>query len=302
MKRPCVATATALLLVGWWSPSPAEEMHDVAREGNIKRLQRLLREDPGRASARDKWGRTPLHAVAQRTYARSEKALMNMLTCAKLLIMAGAEVDSKDRSSYTPLHLACQSGNASVAKLLLGHKASLGARTKYGRTPLHCAASGGDLQIMEMLLAKKADVNARDNSGETPLHRTRSGDAVAFLAKKGANVNAKDQTGETPLHTVYSAEAVGVLIDRKANTNARDSMGYTPLHRAVSSGKAEIVEMLLTKGAEHSPEDVGGRTPLTIARQRVEMRKKDQAPDDFDVRRIAELEKCIGALCRHGAE
>jgi ankyrin repeat protein len=45
----------------------------------------------------------------------------------------------------------------------------------------------------------------------------------------------------------------------------RDEDGRIPLHLAAKNGSYEIVQLLLTKGAEVTIEDNGGLTPLHLA-------------------------------------
>ncbi|PYM16023.1 MAG: hypothetical protein DME18_02685, partial [Verrucomicrobia bacterium] len=44
---------------------------------------------------------------------------------AKVLLAKGAEVNAKDASNATPLHLAVEKGFGAMAKLLIEHKADL---------------------------------------------------------------------------------------------------------------------------------------------------------------------------------
>jgi ankyrin repeat protein len=46
--------------------------------------------------------------------------------------------------------------------------------------------------------------------------------------------------------------------------NAKNNLGGTPLHEAAASGHKEIVEVLVTKGADVNA-NIGGWTPLHLA-------------------------------------
>jgi len=46
--------------------------------------------------------------------------------------------------------------------------------------------------------------------------------------------------------------------------NAKNNLGGTPLHEAAASGCKEIVELLVTKGADVNA-NIGGWTPLHLA-------------------------------------
>jgi ankyrin repeat protein len=56
-----------------------------------------------------------------------------------------------------------------MVKLLLANKADVNSKDRNGYTPLHNAAIDGQKEVVELLLANKADVNAKDNQGRTPL-------------------------------------------------------------------------------------------------------------------------------------
>lgn len=60
-------------------------------------------------------------------------------------------------------------------------------------------------------------------------------------------------------------EATRFLLDRGAGLDEVDSHGYTPLLRACSFGYAEIVELLLARGADPTVVTPAGRTTLMLA-------------------------------------
>jgi ankyrin repeat protein len=69
---------------------------------------------------------TALHFAAQNGHAE----------ICRLLITAGAPVNSKTRKQVTPLHLACQKGHAAAVKLLLKRRASPFNEDKKGENAL----------------------------------------------------------------------------------------------------------------------------------------------------------------------
>jgi ankyrin repeat protein len=67
---------------------------------------------------------------------------------------------------------AAMNGNIEVVKQHLVAGTDVNAKNKYGWTPLHNAAGlngHGHKEIVELLIANGADVNAKDNVGKTPL-------------------------------------------------------------------------------------------------------------------------------------
>ena len=81
-------------------------------------------------------------------------------------------------------------------------------------------------------------------------------------------VNAKGSGGQTPLHWAVNARRTDVverLLSKGADVNAKDTNGWTPLHVAALSGDREFVELLIAKGADLAARDDLGRTALGLA-------------------------------------
>uniref|UniRef100_A0ACD5T722 Uncharacterized protein n=1 Tax=Avena sativa TaxID=4498 RepID=A0ACD5T722_AVESA len=83
----------------------------------------------------------------------------------------------------------------------------------------------------------------------------------------GVDVNVVDGEGRTPLFWTVLSKNVGAakyLLDHGANQDKANHDGFSPLHQAVESGGAEMVELLLAKGAYFDPVTTCG-TPLHFA-------------------------------------
>ena len=72
---------------------------------------------------------------------------------------------------YTPLHilLSIDKPPFSLVKLLVENGANVNTKNDSGKTPLHLAAFWGHNEVAKYLIEKNADVNATTNKGRTAL-------------------------------------------------------------------------------------------------------------------------------------
>jgi hypothetical protein len=122
-----------------------------------------------------------------------------------------------------------------LAELLIRNGADVDGKDKHGNTfLLHYALFARTAQ-MEFLMTHGADVNAKDVEDErTALHR------VALLRESGK----EDRLIENYL------KAAEVLLNAGAEVDARDIRGNTPLHSAAFLGNLQMVELLISRGAD----------------------------------------------------
>jgi ankyrin repeat protein len=152
--------AVMLIALAWSSLAFCGEIHDAVRNGDLPRVQALLKDNPDLALSRDKVGRTALQWAA----------ILGFKEISQVLLDYKADINARDSGGTTPLLFAILQGYKDEVQLLLDNKADINAGNITGATPLQFAAGYNRKDIVELLLAYKADVNARDKAGRTPLY------------------------------------------------------------------------------------------------------------------------------------
>ena len=143
----------------------------------------------------------------------------------KLLLDAGADIESKDDSDRTPLCLAACRDNMDIANLLINAGADVNSKDNNDRTPLRWAACIDNINIVKLLLNAGADVNSKDNNNRTPLLeavQNNNMDIVKLLLDAGADVNSKDNNNRTPLLEAVqnnNMDIVKLLLDAGGDVN-----------------------------------------------------------------------------------
>jgi len=193
-------------------PAGAGEIHQAAQKGDLKSVERFLKENPELLNTGDLGeGRTPLHWAS----------LGGSVEVTSFLIRKGAQVHAKDTDGQEPLHCATKE---EVAKILIGRGGNVTARDNYGRIPLHYAAYYGNENMVRYFLGAGSPVNAVDEEGNTPLVlavRQGKKGAVGALIEKGAQVNLALKDGSTPLSIAKKKGYREIIVILEKN-NARD--------------------------------------------------------------------------------
>jgi ankyrin repeat protein len=168
-----------------------------------------------------------------------------------LLLDAGADPNSRDPDSLTPLHRA--TGNVSATQLLLARGADPNARAAGSQTPLMHAAGQGHDSALTILLRAGAEPDLATVIGNTALllaaDKGHTG-SIVRLAAGGARVNAQNNRGQTALMAAawHGDEAVvAALLDAGADPALKDRAGATALSLAERQGHARVARLIAQK-------------------------------------------------------
>jgi ankyrin repeat protein len=248
-------------------------------------------------------GRMPLYGIVRHTFSYGGKE-MGLLAKRKAKKKVGA--NSVELIGCTPLFYAIQLGHKDMAELLIAKGASIDLRDIAGYTPLFYAVQYGRKEIAELLISNGADVNAQDIGGYVLLnyatgsfkgyaarsfnqdidiikllfkHGAGTGseitDAVllndlegiqSLLARNPEQINVRDSlSNASVLHYAMlgrKKDLVEFLISHGADVNAKDDSNSTPLHTAAKIGQQDLVKLLIANRANTNARDSSGSTPL----------------------------------------
>lgn len=145
---------------------------------------------------------------------------------------------------------------------------------RLARTSLHQKALKGHIDVIVRWLDKGGDPDVRATNGQTLLHAAVHGgqfEIVRLLVAHGADVNAC--SNETPYHTYPSQtaayegrlEILDELVTRGADPTIQTENGCTLLHLALLNAHLAVMQYLLDRGADMEIAAGSGVTPLSSA-------------------------------------
>ncbi|XP_047322691.1 putative ankyrin repeat protein RF_0381 [Impatiens glandulifera] len=123
-------------------------------------------------------------------------------------------INSRDKHSRAPLHLASWAGQAQVVDYLCKNKADVGAAAMDDMGAIHFASQKGHLEVVRTLVSSGVSIKSANRKGMTALHYAVQGshlDLIKYLVKKGANATEKTKAGKTA-HDLAPNEQVGSFL------------------------------------------------------------------------------------------
>lgn len=175
----------------------------------------------------------------------------------KMLVKAGARINSISDSGATALMFAAQGGHMETAKILVVEgKANTDIYASNGETALSIAVSRGHFNTVELLAGRgnARNIPTTGNLTSTLMRAILREDmqVINSLLKANPNLEVKDKFGRSAL--IYAVERgnigiVTVLLNRGADPNTIDNKGISVLRYAKVLKHKQIFELLQTKGA-----------------------------------------------------
>ncbi len=176
-------------------------------------------------------------------------------------MLVNAHSDTGDSAVLIGLYY----GQRSIVDLLRARGASLNI--------FEAAAVGDAIRVAELLRESPGLVRSFSHDGWTALHLAAFFGSVAAahaLLAVGSDTGAWSRNGmhNQPLHAAVAGnhdEVVDLLITGGADVNTTYEQRTSPLHVAAQNGNALIARALLEAGASVNARQSDGKTPLAVA-------------------------------------
>ncbi|KAJ3525865.1 hypothetical protein NM208_g11454 [Fusarium decemcellulare] len=148
----------------------------------------------------------------------------NYSTIVQMLVNAGVDLNWRDKTNETALHVAARFGHDECARIIINgsdaQKADLEAtETTYAWTPLHVAAVDGKFNVAELLVEAGADITRLDSSGWTAReHAALRGHMD--IARLLATENDEEEPPSRPVETLQPTLSEMSSIDERRSNGA----------------------------------------------------------------------------------
>ncbi|KAF2897957.1 hypothetical protein ILUMI_08209 [Ignelater luminosus] len=255
-------------------------------------------------------GNTPLHLVVglqkKRSYKYSQKRQLHLLkekaeeslikmedpeielghqkriSVARFLISKGADVNTINLQSKTPIHYIFENELTDIVfeildnKLNTRYKINFNIKDELGNTALYYGIRKNIDCIKKIILKGKVMINQQNDEHETLLHlATELGqlETVKFLCQNGADSTLKNKWGCTALCIAVNKKDILILTEflKLENVlkiiNEIDEDGKTVVHRAVENNFKDGLIIILEHGGDIDRCDNNGDTALHLAVQ-----------------------------------
>jgi ankyrin repeat protein len=246
--------------------------------------------------------------------------LLGKASFVELLLSRGVEVDATGYYYGSSLQAAARTGQLEIVKTLLDKGANPNVIQGRWHTSLRAAIVGGQLEIVQLLLKHGADPklkhqterqsrnNMEDASSSTLQLALQEGHSEIARLLLETDPSVIDEEGSLQHPLIISCQkgdyamtelllevnaSVNVRGQKKADVASIEAQDASPLHAAISGGHINLVELLLSRGADINLliDECGCPTPLVVAVKTADLRMVRLLLDSG-----ADISKSPGAL------
>jgi ankyrin repeat protein len=177
----------------------------------------------------------------------------------------GLDLKSVDAEGNTAFNYAARSGNIPLLKSLIEKG------VKFNDNAMILASAGSrsgsnTLEVYQYLESLKIKPTAVSKTGQNALHaivrRPKQEEIVKYFLSKGVDINQADAEGNTPFMNAAASNAdvafITTLTPLVKNINQVNGKGVSALAMAVRGNSADVVSLLLAKGADYKVVDAAG--------------------------------------------
>lgn len=210
--------------------------------------------------------------------------------------LAVAQIESKDsKDEVAPLMMAAANGFLAGVQLLMKHGADCNTRDADSRTPIINASRWRNREVVSALLERK---QLSKTSDQDEIEHTSLLKVASRGCEEPADINAHEMAGQTALHKAARlghAKVVKLLLENGADVRIQDGKGRLPLHLASFQGNVAVANLLLEYGARQQLEtrDLDGMTPLHIACKAGKEDVEHPSPDNLGPEDLNEKESSM---------
>lgn len=252
------------------------------RHGNVDAVELFLKYGANPEELDSKDNQPLFHAVFATNIEDS-----TALQIIELLKQAGADINRTiyPKRTRSPLIVqAVEKNHTAAIRRLITAGADVNVASPIslnkGDAALHLAFHGTSsrdgLELAKQLVAAGADVHMPGRSGNTALMAAAERGnfmAVKFLLEKGANINAANDYGETVIMYAVRNAHINSSGIAPTDVNISDPISYYEYPKHIkgesdseSTPRAELVQLLLDKGADRYARDNKGQNALEFAK------------------------------------
>jgi TolB protein len=237
-------------------------LHHAAARGNVE-LVRFLLEKGAAIDLPGSGKHTPLQRAA----------LNDRTDAVAVLLEKKASLELKNDYGRTALVLcARERGQAKTARLLIEAGADVNTADRFASTPLELAAWRGKREFVDLLLAKGARLPELGAKWLTILSlAAEHGLEALFIPLAEKSKDLKSAVGEDFLSAAAkggSPVIIGRLLEMGFDPRFADAFGWTPLHYAARDGRVEALRTLIAKGAPLDARTLAGQSAYNVAKER----------------------------------